>query len=97
MDDSVIYGKPYETADGATIITVAAFDEFGARPVGVFVVHGGEVVWKPARDRVAVIKARTALVAVTIGTITGLTAAGLAAAALVRRPPWPDLRITKPC
>lgn len=97
VGDSVVYGKPIQATDGTTIITVAAVDGCGARPIGVFAVHAGEVIWTPAVDRVAVLKARTALAAATIGTITGLAAAALATGAMVRRPPWPDIRITRSC
>ncbi len=38
-----VYGEPYETADGATVIPVA-------KPLGVFVVRGGEASWVPAVD-----------------------------------------------
>ncbi|SEM36321.1 hypothetical protein [Rhodococcus maanshanensis] len=84
-----VYGEPYETANGATIITVA---RIGGRrmgtsgavavPVGVFVIHDGEVAWKPAVD-----ETRIALMALSIG----LASAVLATLAVLRRPPWPDL------
>ncbi|TJZ78398.1 hypothetical protein FCG67_10130 [Rhodococcus oryzae] len=84
-----VYGEPYETAKGATIITVARLggSRFGPRdvaavPVGVFVIHDGAVTWKPAVD-----ETRIALMAVSIG----LASAVLATLAVLRRPPWPDL------
>jgi uncharacterized spore protein YtfJ len=98
-----VYSQPYETANGATIITVARVrgrvhpakresgdgsgDEIAvrARPVGVFVIRGDDVKWEPAIDAT-----RIALV----GAVTGLVAATLATLAMVRRPPWPDLRGT---
>src|ERR1700758_5014686 len=98
-----VYSQPYENADGATIIMVArvrgklrppklestdgAGDEIAvhARPVGVFVIRGDDVKWEPAVDAT-----RIALV----GAVTGLVAATLATLAMVRRPPWPDLRGT---
>jgi hypothetical protein len=73
-----VYGQPYETADGVTVLPVA-------RPVGVFVIKDGEATWVPAVD-----SARIALV----GALTGLVAATLATLAMVRRPPWPDLHGT---
>ena len=98
-----VYSQPYENADGATIIMVArvrgklrpskleSTDGSGeeiavrARPVGVFVIRGDEVKWEPAVDA-----SRIALA----GVLTGLVAATLATLAMVRRPPWPDLRGT---
>jgi hypothetical protein len=98
-----VYSQPYETADGATIIMVARVrgrvrpakvestdgpgDEIAlrAKPVGVFVIRGDDVKWEAAVDAT-----RIALV----GAVTGLVAAGLATLAMVRRPPWPDLRGT---
>ena len=55
----------------------------GAGAVGVFVVHGNKVVWSPAIDA-----ERIALV----GVLTGFVAAVLGCVAVIRRPPWPDLR-----
>ena len=80
-----VYGEPYRTADGGTIITVAKIRAGAATPVGVFVVHGGTARWVPAVD-----SNRIAL----IGAITGLVSAVLACVALVRRPPWPELSAT---
>jgi hypothetical protein len=51
----------------------------------VFVIRGDDVKWEPAIDAT-----RIALV----GAVTGLVAATLATLAMVRRPPWPDLRGT---
>lgn len=77
-----VYGEPYRTADGGTVITVAKVRAGTSTPVGVFVVHGGTARWVPAvdADRIAL-----------IGVITGLISAVLACVAMVRRPPWPDL------
>ena len=98
-----VYSQPYENADGATIIMVSRVhgkvrpenresadgpgDDIAvrAKPVGVFVVRGDDVKWEPAIDAT-----RIALV----GALTGLLAATLATLAMVRRPPWPDLRGT---
>jgi hypothetical protein len=78
-----IYGDPFQTADGATVITVAKIGHRGtAAPVGVFVVHGGKARWVPAVDA-----NRIAL----IGVITGLLSAVISLLAVLRRPPWPDL------
>ena len=90
-----VYGQPYETADGVTIVPVARVRgrtrpgdggfRLAARPLGVFVVKDGEASWVPAVD-----KTRIALV----GALTGLVSATLATVAMVRRPPWPDLHGT---
>lgn len=80
-----IFGDPVPTADGATVITVARGGGFGrpARPVGVFVIHDGRAHWTPAVDT-----NRIAQLGEWIGLLTGV----IAALALLRRPPWPDLR-----
>ena len=96
-----VYGQPYETADGVTVVPVArvrsrrgvadADLRLTARPVGVFIIKDGEATWTPAVDstRIALVGALTGLIAATLGTL-----------AMVRRPPWPDLHgtvsITKP-
>jgi len=73
-----VYGEPYETADGATVIPVA-------KPVGVFVVRAGEASWVPAVDlnRIAL-----------IGVLTGLLAAVIGSLAVLRQPPWPRMTFT---
>jgi hypothetical protein len=77
-NDRQIYGEPFETADGTTVIPVAA-------PVGVFVIHGGKASWVPAvaQGRIALIGASTGLLAAVIGTL-----------AVLRQPPWPKITIT---
>jgi hypothetical protein len=74
-----VYGEPFETADGATVIPVA-------KPRGVFVVHGGQASWVPAFDHT-----RIAL----IGVLTGLLAAVIGTLAVLRQPPWPRITITE--
>jgi hypothetical protein len=92
-----VYGQPYETADGVTVLPVARVRgrtrpgvqdtdlRLAARPVGVFVIKDGEATWVPAVDstRIALVGALTGLIAATFGTL-----------AMVRRPPWPDLHGT---
>jgi hypothetical protein len=91
-----VYGQPYETADGVTVVPVArvrgrskaAADadlDLTARPVGVFVIKNAEATWVPAVD-----STRIAL----MGELIGLVAATFATLAMVRRPPWPDLHGT---
>src|SRR6476660_2901749 len=54
-----VYGQPYETADGVTVVPVARVRgrtkagadtdlHLTARPVGVFVIKNGEATWVPA-------------------------------------------------
>jgi hypothetical protein len=74
-----VYGEPYQTDDGTTVIPVV-------KPVGVFVVRGGEASWVPALDA-----NRIAL----IGVLTGLLAAVIATLAVLRQPPWPRITITE--
>jgi hypothetical protein len=81
---SRVYGEPYETAAGTTVIPVARVSGRGhtAAPVGVFAIHDGTVTWEPAVDvtRIAF-----------LGEFIGLAAAVIATLAVLRRPPWPDL------
>ncbi|WP_439380556.1 hypothetical protein [Amycolatopsis lexingtonensis] len=75
-----LFGEPFETPDGTTVIPVS-------HPVGVFAIRDGQAKWEPAVDAT-----RVALIAVT----TGLVAAALGTLAVLRRPPWPDLRAVEP-
>ena len=89
--ESSIYGQPYQTPDGTTVITVARVrgrneSGFTAGPMGIFVIKDGRPSWRAATD-----DTRIAL----IGVLTGLIAAALATAAMIKRPPWPDIRITR--
>ncbi|MBJ7338079.1 hypothetical protein [Mycolicibacterium sp.] len=74
-DDPCLFGRQYDTPDGATVIPVS-------KPVGVFVIKNGTPVWSPATDgtRIAM-----------LGILVGLVSATLAGIAMVRRPPWPEL------
>ncbi|CQD09174.1 hypothetical protein U8D42_19890 [Mycobacterium europaeum] len=73
-----VYGEPYQTPDGTTVIPVV-------RPRGVFVIRNGRASWEPAIDA-----NRIAL----IGVITGLLAAVIGSLAVLRQPPWPRMTIT---
>jgi UDP-glucose 4-epimerase len=77
--DGAVFGEPYETPDGTTVIPVS-------HPVGVFVIHGGDVKWEPAVDTTRVL---------LIGAMTGLMAATLGTLAVLRKPPWPEVTIRK--
>jgi len=78
-DGQRVYGEPFETADGATVIRVE-------KPVGVFVIREGKATWVPAVDgnRIAL-----------IGVLTGLLAAVIGSLAVLRQPPWPLMTITE--
>ncbi|MGW0004706.1 hypothetical protein [Nocardia grenadensis] len=82
---ATVYGEPFETADGAIVITVARrgwLPGSAMRPAGIFVVRDSVATWVPAVDvnRIA-----------QLGEWIGLLAAVIAALAVLRRPPWPDL------
>ena len=79
-DATRVYGQPYQTADGTTIVPVA---KVRGGALGIFVIKDGNSIWVPAVD-----ETRVAL----MGILVGLVAAALAGVAMVRRPPWPDLR-----
>ncbi|APE33993.1 hypothetical protein BOX37_08435 [Nocardia mangyaensis] len=84
-ESPMVFGEPIRTTDGATVITVARGGGFGrsAKPVGVFVLHDGRAHWTPAVDAT-----RIAQLGEMIGLVTGV----VVALAILRRPPWPDLR-----
>lgn len=80
-----VYGEPYRTADGGTVIPVGKVRAGASTPMGLFVIYGGTARWVPAVDtnRIALIGIITGLISATIGTL-----------AVLRRPPWPDLSAT---
>ena len=79
------FGEPLTTSDGVTVVPVTRTIHGSADgdALGVFVIRGDEVVWSPVVDADCV---------ALIGVVTGLVAATLGCIAVVRRPPWPDLR-----
>ncbi len=78
-DTSRVYGQPYETADGTTVIQVS---KIRGGALGVFVIKDGAAKWTPAVDATRI---------TLMGILVGLVSASLAGAAMIRRPPWPDL------
>jgi hypothetical protein len=99
-DASRVYGQPYETVDGVTIIPVARVrgrirpgkrdaDAAAQDQLRVTATPVGVFVIKDGKAtwEPAVDATRIAL----MGELIGLVAAGLATVAMVRRPPWPDL------
>lgn len=85
VEPPVVFGEPIDTAAGATVITVSRGGGLlrQPRPIGLFVVHEGRAHWTPAMDA-----NRIAQLGEWIGLLTGV----IAALAILRRPPWPDLR-----
>ncbi|GFG74020.1 hypothetical protein [Mycobacterium botniense] len=91
-----VYGEPYQTPGGVTVIPVARvagrgkpgedtkLARFTIAPVGVFVVRGDRASWVAAVDvnRIAL-----------IGVITGLLSAVIGSLAVLRRPPWPEITL----
>jgi hypothetical protein len=75
----MIFSEPYEASNGTVIVTVSSSS---GRAVGIYTVTAQSVTWTPAIDG-----SRVALIAVC----TGFVAALLGTAAVLRRPPWPDL------
>ena len=94
-DAARVFGEVYTTADGTSVIPVtnvrgaskpgANVGRFAlsAKPAGVFAVKDGKAQWVPAVNA-----GRIAM----MGILVGLVSATLAGVAMVRRPPWPDLR-----
>lgn len=87
-DTSQVFGDPYQTPDGATVIPVSRVKirkdgSTAVRPRGIFVVNGGQPTWCPVVDTTRI---------AFLGEFIGLVAATLSTAAMVRRPPWPDVR-----
>ncbi|MFF4022183.1 MULTISPECIES: hypothetical protein [Nocardia] len=85
-DDSAVYGTPYQTPEGATVIPVTRpGGKFRrARPLGVFVIQDGNTGWHAVTDDTAI---------ALLGIFVGLVATTLSLIAVVRNPPWPDVTI----
>jgi hypothetical protein len=87
---ALVYSEPHQTPDGTTVITATRIRASGgsgvtATPLGVVVIRGDSAKWVAAvnQDRIAL-----------LGVLTGLLSAVIASLAVLRRPPWPDLRST---
>lgn len=81
-DAARVFGQPYDTADGTTVVPVASVRGAAPKAAGVFVVKDGKASWVPAVDATKI---------ALMGILVGLVSATLAGVAMVRRPPWPDL------
>jgi hypothetical protein len=97
---SQVFGTPYETQDGATIITVSKVRGWGnGHPPAPDEAVTGQVrvtskplgVFVVKGEDVKWVPAVDATRIAILGEIIGLVAATLATLAMVRRPPWPDL------
>ncbi|MFT4397074.1 hypothetical protein ACLTEW_19280 [Gordonia lacunae] len=79
------FGDPITIDEHTTMIPVSR-SGFRGRPVaiGAYTVTDGTTTWTPAVD-----SGRVAL----LGVITGLVAAALGSAAVLRQPPWPRMTI----
>src|ERR1700759_64555 len=69
-----VYGEPYRTADGGTVIPVAKGRAGTSTPMGVSGSYGGTARWVPAVDtnRIALIGIIAGLISATIGTLAVL-------------------------
>lgn len=84
---AVQYGETVRVDDRTTILPVSRRSARGAETaVGLFTITDGAATWTPAVDM-----GRIHL----IGALTGLIAATLGCAAVVRRPPWPNVTIDR--
>lgn len=79
------FGEPYETTNGTVIVTVSrkGWGNRPERPLGLYTVRAdGTTTWTPAAETG---------VPMLILACAGFVAAVLSTAAVLRRPPWPEL------
>ena len=83
FNGSRVHGEPIVT-DDATLIPVTRHRVGASTTIGMFVVRPNGTTWVPVvdADRIA-----------TIGVATGFVAAALSCLAVLRKPPWPDVRV----
>jgi hypothetical protein len=70
----------------ATVIPITRGRGRSTRTIGALVVRDGNATWVPTIDQERLMM---------IGALTGLAAATLACLAVLRKPPWPDVTITR--
>ena len=81
------YGEPVRIDDQTTVIPVSRRTIRGRTvPLGLYTVVNGKTTWTPAVDGASV---------ALIGVLTGLIAATLGSAAVLKQPPWPRMTIRK--
>jgi hypothetical protein len=80
----MMFSEPFESSDGTVVITVRrpGWRDRPPRPMGVFTVTAERATWTPAIDT-----SRLAMV----GVCTGFAAVVISTAAILRRPPWPEM------
>jgi uncharacterized spore protein YtfJ len=99
-----VYGEPYETADGATVIPVARIRAGRGRrrsdqplhdqDAGAFGFTAAPVgVFVVHQGEASWVPAVDTNRVALIGVTTGLLAALISSLAVLRRPPWPDITI----
>lgn len=99
-----VYGEPYQTADGATVIPVARIrggggkrrrpdDASGGSGFGFTAAPVGVFVVRG--DHASWVPAVDANRIALVGVTTGLLSAVIASLAMLRRPPWPDISIRR--
>lgn len=83
VSGTLVHGEPIVT-DNATLIPVTRHRGGTSTTVGMFVIRPNGTTWVPVvdADRIA-----------TIGVTTGFVAATLGCLAVLRKPPWPDVRM----
>jgi hypothetical protein len=78
------FGEPYEAGNGTVIVTVSRQDrgDRPERPLGIFTVTADGATWTPVVEtgRHLLMMAGAGFVAVALST-----------AAVLRRPPWPEM------
>jgi hypothetical protein len=78
--------EPVIVDEDTTVIPVTRGRGRSTRTIGVLVVRDGTTTWVPTIDQERLMM---------IGALTGLAAATLACLAVLRKPPWPDVTITR--
>ncbi|MFT4087018.1 MAG: hypothetical protein QM658_07640 [Gordonia sp. (in: high G+C Gram-positive bacteria)] len=80
----LLFSEPVRS-EHADVVTVSRVRGGRATPIGIYVIRADRTEWMPSVD---------GNLAMVMGLTTGLIAATLGCVAVVRRPPWPDLRGT---
>ncbi|HEV3359483.1 MAG TPA: hypothetical protein VG247_21975 [Pseudonocardiaceae bacterium] len=78
------FGEPYEMANGTVIVTVSrkGWGKRPERPLGLYTIRADGTTWTPAAETGR---------PMTILACAGFLAAALSTAAVLRRPPWPEM------
>jgi hypothetical protein len=84
VEQTRVFGEPYERPDGTMVIPVVKVSRRAVAPLGVFVIHDGRASWEPVVDE----NLKTLL-----SHLVWVVPATLVALTMLRRPPWPDVRM----